>query len=269
MGWYKVDDQLAFHAKIVAAGNSAMGLWVRAGSWSSAQLTDGFIPTHMANAMANAMANPCDQDVLVMVGLWDEVEGGYQFHDWSEFQPSADEERAKRKARSLAGKKGAAARWDGKPHSKSHGKSHAIPMANECGVDAPTRPDPTRPDREDKSSLSDIADEFLDWYLEYPRKASKAVAEKAYAKARRKATAEELLAGVKRYATDPNREQEFTKLPATWLNGGCWDDGPLPARGGAQMRPTGSQVRLQAGLELMQRAQAKQEHQAQIFEIEG
>ena len=139
MGWFKVDDQLAFHAKIVAAGNSAMGLWIRAGSWSSAQLTDGFIPTHMANAMAN----PCDQDALVMAGLWDEVEGGYQFHDWSEFQPSAEEERQKRKARSLAGKKGAAARWDGKPHSKSHGKSDATAMANECDLDAPTRPDPT------------------------------------------------------------------------------------------------------------------------------
>ena len=143
MGWFKVDDQLAFHAKIVAAGNSAMGLWIRAGSWSSAQLTDGFIPTHMAFAMANAMANPCDQDALVMAGLWDEVDGGYQFHDWSEFQPSAEEERAKRKARSLAGKKGAAVRWDGKSHSKSHSKSDAIDMANECDLDAPTRPDPT------------------------------------------------------------------------------------------------------------------------------
>jgi hypothetical protein len=143
MGWFKTDDQLAFHAKVVAAGNSAMGLWIRAGSWSSAQLTDGFIPTHMANAMANAMANPCDQDALVDAGLWDEVDGGFRFHDWSEFQPSAEEERAKRKARSLAGKKGAAARWDGKPHSKSHGKSDATAMANECDSDAPTRPDPT------------------------------------------------------------------------------------------------------------------------------
>lgn len=143
MGWFKVDDQLAFHAKIVAAGNSAMGLWIRAGSWSSAQLTDGFIPAHMANAMANGMANPCDTDALVMAGLWDEVDGGFQFHDWSDFQPSADEEREKRKARSLAGKKGAAARWDGKSHSKPHGKSDADAMANECDSDAPTRPDQT------------------------------------------------------------------------------------------------------------------------------
>ena len=113
-------------------------------------------------------------------------------------------------------------------------------------------------------------DEFIDWYLEYPRKESKGVAEKAYAKARKIASAEDLVEGAIRYRDDPNREAQFTKLPATWLNGKCWEDGPLPEKtpqGG--MRPTGSQVRLQAGLELMQRVQAKQERQAQIFEIEG
>jgi len=141
VGWFKVDDQLAFHAKIVAAGNSAMGLWIRAGSWSSAQLTDGFIPVHMANAMANGMAS--DADALVTAGLWDEVDGGFRFHDWSHFQPSAEEEREKRRLRSLAGKKGAAARWDGKPDGKSHSKSDADSMANECDSDAPTRPDQT------------------------------------------------------------------------------------------------------------------------------
>lgn len=112
-------------------------------------------------------------------------------------------------------------------------------------------------------------DEFIDWYLEYPRKESKGVAEKAYAKARKLATADELIDGAIRYRDDPNREPSFTKLPATWLNGKCWEDGPLPDRSATQSRPTGSQVRLQAGFELMQRAQAKQERQAQIFEIEG
>ncbi|SMY01305.1 hypothetical protein BSP239C_03211 [Brevibacterium sp. 239c] len=145
MAWFKVDDQLAFNAKIVAAGNEAMGLWVRAGSWSAAQLTDGFVPIHMANAMANGMAKECGADALVMAGLWDEVDGGFQFHDWSEFQPDAETEKAKRKKRSLAGQKGAAARWGSKSDSKPHGKSHGKPMANECDWDAPTRPDPTRP----------------------------------------------------------------------------------------------------------------------------
>jgi hypothetical protein len=115
-----------------------------------------------------------------------------------------------------------------------------------------------------------IPDEFIDWYLEYPRKESKGVAEKAYAKARKLATAEQLVEGAIRYREDPNREPSFTKMPATWLNAKCWEDGPLPERNTTtQARPTGSQVRLQAGFELMQRAQAKQERQTQAqFEIE-
>jgi len=81
-------------------------------------------------------------------------------------------------------------------------------------------------------------DEFIDWYLEYPRKESKAAAERAYAKARKTATTEQLLTGAQRYAADPNREPQYTKLPATWLNSGCWDDGPLPPRNRPMQRQT-------------------------------
>lgn len=148
MAWFKVDDQLAFNAKVMLAGNSAMGLWVRAGSWSSAQLTGGHIPVHMANAMANAMANPCDADALVMAGLWSEVDGGYQFHDWADFQPDAEVEKEKRKqtskARSDAGKAGAAARWAKENDGKPDGKRNSKTVANEWQTDAPV---PSRPDQ--------------------------------------------------------------------------------------------------------------------------
>jgi len=99
-------------------------------------------------------------------------------------------------------------------------------------------------------------DDFLDWYLEYPRKESKGVAEKAYAKARKFATAEELVEGAIRYREDPNREAQYTKLPATWLNGKCWEDGPLPAKSNPA-RATGSQARLQVGFDLMQQTRAE------------
>jgi len=102
------------------------------------------------------------------------------------------------------------------------------------------------------------ADEFLDWYFEYPRKESKGVAEKAYAKARKHATAEALIEGAIRYREDPNREPQYTKLPATWLNGKCWEDGPLPEKTPqAGMRPTGAQTRLQAGFDLLQETRAE------------
>jgi len=257
MPWFKVDDGFAFHPKAIMAGNSALGLWVRAGAWCGANLTDGALPRHMIGTFG---AQARDAKKLCAVGLWVETEDGYQFHEWGQMQPTKAEVEAERAANRARQKD-----WRDK---KRNGVTDNV--TNAASNAAPSRPVPTRPVREEAKASSDSStDDFMDWYLEYPRKASRAVAEKAYAKARKTATAEQLLEGAKRYAADPNREQEFTKLPATWLNGGCWDDGPLPARGGVQMRPTGSQVRLQAGLELMQRAQAKQERQAGIFEIEG
>lgn len=86
------------------------------------------------------------------------------------------------------------------------------------------------PDRSRSRASKLDPNEFLDWYLEYPRKEARAKAEQAYFKARAKVSADVLMDGVKRYAADPNRERQFTKLPATWLNGGCWDDDPLPEK---------------------------------------
>ena len=77
--WFKVDDNLAFHAKTVAAGNAAMGMWVRAGSWCAQLLTDGFVPDHMIASLGTKAqaARLCD------VRLWDREDGGYRFHEWS------------------------------------------------------------------------------------------------------------------------------------------------------------------------------------------
>lgn len=84
MPWFKVDDTLAFHGKTVAAGNAAMGLWVRAGSWSMQQLTDGFVPNHIARQLGTRS----EAKRLVDSGLWDQKDDGYLFHEWSQRQPS-------------------------------------------------------------------------------------------------------------------------------------------------------------------------------------
>src|SRR4051812_4306842 len=78
--WFKVDDGLAFHRKVVAAGNAAMGLWVRAGSWCGQHLTDGFIPDHMIAVLGTVS----QRKKLITVGLWEEVPGGCMFHGWNE-----------------------------------------------------------------------------------------------------------------------------------------------------------------------------------------
>jgi hypothetical protein len=94
MTWFRVDDTLPFHAKVVAAGNAAMGLWVRAGAWSAQQLTDGFIPTHMVAALGNTR----QAGQLVAADLWETVEGGFRFHGWNDEgrQPTREQVENKR-----------------------------------------------------------------------------------------------------------------------------------------------------------------------------
>lgn len=87
MPWFKVDDTLAFHAKTIAAGNPAMGLWVRAGAWSRMSGTDGFIP----DAVARQLGTPAQRKRLIEVGFWDRMPTGYAFHQWDERQPSKAE----------------------------------------------------------------------------------------------------------------------------------------------------------------------------------
>ena len=83
MAWFKVDDKLHSHPKVLGVPLRSMGLWVLAGAWSADQLTDGFIPRAV---LPTLQAKPSDARDLVTSGLWLEVDGGWQFHDWLEFQ---------------------------------------------------------------------------------------------------------------------------------------------------------------------------------------
>ncbi len=94
MPWFKVDDTLAFHGKTVAAGNAAMGLWVRAGSWSMQTLSDGFIPDQIVTTLGtNSQAKKLEE-----VGLWDRLPTGFAFHEWDQRQPTKAQVHADRAA---------------------------------------------------------------------------------------------------------------------------------------------------------------------------
>lgn len=88
--------------------------------------------------------------------------------------------------------------------------------------------------------------EFNEWFEAYPRQEGLADAQYAYTDARKAATAEQLLAGAQRYAADPNRDPQFTKLPAKWLAGKGWQDSPLPLR-----RTGTSEDRMRANLQVL------------------
>ena len=72
-----------------------------------------------------------------------------------------------------------------------------------------------------KAQIEDLFDEF---WTAYPRKLDKAKAFRAFKSALKRAKFEEILAGLLRYRNDPNRDPDFTKYPATWLNNDSWEN---------------------------------------------
>lgn len=68
--------------------------------------------------------------------------------------------------------------------------------------------------------------DFDAFWIAYPRKEAKLAAMKAYEKARRLASAEDILDGVERYKLTMPEEKQYRPLPASWLNAGRWMDEP-------------------------------------------
>lgn len=125
MTWFKVDDKLNGHPKVLQLGedgdSDAMALWVLAGSWAAEHETDGWVSV--------AGARRVDPDhyerraaALVRVRLWEEAERdgkkGWVFHGWSEpgRQPTKEQIHASRSAKSAR-----QARWREGSRAKNNG----------------------------------------------------------------------------------------------------------------------------------------------------
>lgn len=66
---------------------------------------------------------------------------------------------------------------------------------------------------------------FDSFWSAYPRRIAKANAGKAWQKAIKGADPQTIIDAAAKYATSVNgKDKQFVKHPATWLNGGCWDD---------------------------------------------
>lgn len=84
------------------------------------------------------------------------------------------------------------------------------------------------PRRKAKPVQDEIEAEFEQhfWPI-YPRRVGKGQALKAYRSARKATDLETIVVGVRRYAAARSGENpDYTKHPATWLNGQCWTDEP-------------------------------------------
>jgi hypothetical protein len=92
--WFRLDDSFHSHPKILAAGNEAVGLYVRCGTYAAAHLTDGKLPRDIVLLYgSDALA-----DKLVAAKLWRRTRGGWQIHDYLDYNPSREAVDNERKA---------------------------------------------------------------------------------------------------------------------------------------------------------------------------
>ncbi len=288
MPWFKVDDNLAFHAKVVAAGNPAMGLWVRAGSWCAQQLTDGYVADHMLAAIGT----PAQAKRLVDVGLWDRASGGYKFHGWTERQPSKGDVEAERSAardrmRSVrAKKKGVTqipspqvteSRSGEQPpkFGRSSGEvrdSFALPDPVPVPVPVPSRPDPTRPIKNTSSADADGSTKgFDEFWNVYGKKVGKAAALKAWKATEKKAFVSTIIQAAIEHAAwhvSEGTEDQFYPHAATWLNGERWNDERTVRESKPKLSTTDQRVRDNlAVVERLRQREQQQETQTHLRAI--
>jgi len=159
MTWFKVDDGFALHPKVIALPDGAVALWVRAGSWCAANLTDGHFPKAMLPVLRGKVK---DAAALVAAGLWvsDKNGDGWWFHDWHNYQPSREKKLAERAAsaerqhkrreelkalRDAKDPKGSHAVTDPVTDPVTNGATHNVSTQEVNAGSHLPRPDPSRP----------------------------------------------------------------------------------------------------------------------------
>ncbi|MEV5819260.1 hypothetical protein AB0L22_08805 [Micromonospora haikouensis] len=265
MTWFKVDDGLHKHRKRIRCGLdmegfAALGLWTTAGSWSADELTDGWIPDDVIDYLAPGLGQQLAKR-LERACLWDRVtrdgEEGWEFHEWTDHQPTREQVLADRAAAALRQKRARdrareKREEEGQEGDASRRDSHVTDAETHGDVTPPvtvppTRPDPTLEEPPSSNGLfeepakptapkpgSDDDPNWIRFWAAYPKKTSKKNARTRWASAlKQKHNPEDIILGAQRYAERVKRERteyRYVKHPDGWLNGELWrDETPPPS----------------------------------------
>jgi hypothetical protein len=87
---------------------------------------------------------------------------------------------------------------------------------------------------------------FDEFWGVYPKKADKPRAKSEFDKALKRVSFEVLLAGAHSYRDDPNRSDQYTKNPSTWLHNDSWENSSEPAPKADEPKMTNAQRNLAA-----------------------
>ncbi|WP_223690086.1 hypothetical protein [Leifsonia poae] len=109
LNWARLDANFSSNHKTLAllgtkGGDHAALVYVFSLGYCAFNGTDGFIPKAAPGTFHGTAK---DATLLVEVGLWKPIDGGWDVNDWAEYQPTTEESRA----RSDRARKAAAKRW--------------------------------------------------------------------------------------------------------------------------------------------------------------
>ncbi|WP_291981969.1 hypothetical protein [Luteitalea sp.] len=92
MPFVRLDDEIADNVKILRAGPAAAWMWAMAVCYSNRKLTDGFVPAEQIDRLTSLRGRKARElaDKCVTAGLFDETEGGYQVHDYHDWNPTRE-----------------------------------------------------------------------------------------------------------------------------------------------------------------------------------
>jgi DnaD/phage-associated family protein len=132
--WSKFDDQFYLNPKSAMMDRDEQDLYFAGIIYCNGQLTDGFIPVGVLVMLCTWAKIPLDANPqaiaqaiashLVEHNFWHSVEGGYQVHDFLEWNASKEEVTALKNARSEAGRRG------GQKSSAQKTQSEALAQAS-------------------------------------------------------------------------------------------------------------------------------------------
>ena len=161
MPWFRLDDSFHSHPKVMAAGNEAVGLYVRCGTYAAQHSTDGFIPEQVALLYGTRKL----ADTLVQAKLWRRARGGWRMPDYLDYNPSKESVDKERKAAAERQRRSREARLSRRDSGVTNGVSPPAPSRSVPGdpaVDVVNRANGSSQARASPEVIDSIIKEILD-----------------------------------------------------------------------------------------------------------
>ena len=259
--WARLTVDFADSPKIASLSDAAFRALVEMILWSRRMNTDGVLParlvethwvTHwVTESVTQSVTQTETQSVTDPVAellsndpdcpsLRRDERGNYVIHDFLDHQESAADVKARLARNRNNGQRG------GRP-SKTQSVTESVTQSVTESVTKSGTPvgTPNRKQRQRQrvtsnevtNSGNSVAEPstarrvtyppaFEAFWDAYPKHKDKKAALKAWKQATKEVPNETLIDAALAYAKDENRDPQYTKHPATWLNAGAWDDQP-------------------------------------------